>query len=677
MRPGWNRQGVRELCRGGGPEQRKEPAIAVVQSPPDREQTDGDGAFAKLRRRLPRPTARLVRLPPARQLWPPRLLRQPHPLLAAVIALVMVLALFGLDGALAAGRVRHGVTVGDVDLSGLTPSQAQSRLLAAATALQSRELTIRAGSASMRLTVADAGIGLDVNASLTAALAVGRHGPVDPQRLRGWLGGVRLPWRVLTDEPKLARLLATLDRRLDRPSREPSLRVDTTIPTTPSVDLVAGRPGEAIDREGAKGALRVLEAAAAAQPQPAAEIRLPVTERAPTVPDAAAQAALQRARALLAGPLTVTTPSGPGAVGTVGEATLQPGDLAPLLRASPAGGQLRLALDPAGLDQLLRRRLPSAYSAATAATFTTAGSSAHVVPAVPGRALDPAKAAAALLAAGTRPGGDRQVTLPVAPQRPRLTTAAAQALGVKEVLSTFTTTFSAADAPRVHNIGLIAAAVNGSLVMPGQVFSMNGATGERTAAKGYRTAHVIVNGELVDGLGGGVCQAGTTMFNAALFGGLPVLERRNHSLHISHYPLGRDATLNWPDTDLKFKNDSPYGIYITSTWSASSLTFTLWSSSRHYQVSLATSAESNFRDPPTKVEDDPSLPAGQQQPKETGSAGFDVTVTRTVTLSGQLVRRDQFTSHYDPWPTIISRGTGQPAPATTVPATAIATGTSA
>jgi len=102
---------------------------------------------------------------------------------------------------------------------------------------------------------------------------------------------------------------------------------------------------------------------------------------------------------------------------------------------------------------------------------------------------------------------------------------------------------------------------------------MNRATGERTAAKGYRTAHVIRNGEIVDGLGGGVCQAGTTMFNTVFFAGLTVPERRNHSLHISHYPMGRDATLNWPGTDLKFRNDSPYGIYITGHATASTLTF--------------------------------------------------------------------------------------------------------
>jgi vancomycin resistance protein YoaR len=597
-----------------------------------------------------------------------RLLRRrrqpPRALVAAAIALVVVVAAAGLDGALAVGRVRHGVSVGGVDLSGLTPAQARARLLAAAAVLQRRELTIRAGSVSLHRTVTESGIGLDIDASLNAALGAGRHGPFDVQRLRGWLGGVRLPWRLRVDAAKVAGLLDALDRQLGRRSREPALRVDTSLPTAPTVTLAPGHAGVAVDP---LGALRSLQAAVAAGQ--ATEVRLPLTRHAPSVPDAAAQAALRQARALLAGPITVTASRGSSAAGPA-EAVLRPAELAPLLRAQAAGGELRLALDQDGLDTLLRRKLPAAYHAARDATFAVSGASVHVVPAVPGQAVDPAKAAAALLATGTQPGGARQVTLTSVAQQPTLTTRAAQALGVTEVISSFTTTFSAADAPRVHNIGLIAAAVNGSLVRPGQVFSMNAATGERTAAKGYRTAHVIVNGELVDGLGGGVCQAGTTMFNAVLLAGLPVLQRRNHSLHISHYPLGRDATLNWPDTDLKFHNDSPYGIYISARWSASSLTFTLWSTSRHYQVSLATSPERNFRDPPTTFQDDPSLPVGQQRTTATGSAGFDVTVTRTVTQGGRLVRRDQFVSHYDPWPTIISRGTGQPAPTTTAPAPA-------
>jgi vancomycin resistance protein YoaR len=564
--------------------------------------------------------------------------------LAAIIVLALAAGLVGVDSATAAGRIRHGVKVGGVDLSGLTPSAAAVRLQAAAGAIQALPIEVAAGSASTSLSRGQAGVELDIGATVASAMAVGRDGLVDGNRLVAWTRGVEVPWRARVNDVGLSRLIAELDQRAGRPSREPTLRVGAG--AHPTVELVEGSPGTAVDVVAARSAL----AAAAAAPG-GALIDLPVTEAQPSVTAEAAEAALAQARGLLDSPVTVRVE---------GERSqLLPSELAPLVESKAVGGQLRVGLDQKGLDQLLRRKAPFAYTAGRDASFRTAGSSVSVVPAVAGRSVQPGPAATALLAVATRRGGDRDIALPVASSQPALTTAKAKALGVKERVSSFTTTFSAGDAPRVHNIGLIAASMNRKLVLPGDVFSMNAATGERTAAKGYRTAHVIVNGELVDGLGGGVCQAGTTMFNAALMAGLPVPERRNHSLHISHYPLGRDATLNWPGTDLKFRNDSPYGIYITSSWTTSSLTFTLWSTSRHYKVSLSTSATRNLRSPPTRYEDDPSMPKGTETVEEPGSPGFDVTVFRTVSRGGQVVRRDQFVSNYVPWTRIVRRGTGE------------------
>jgi vancomycin resistance protein YoaR len=565
------------------------------------------------------------------------------PLLAAVIVVALVVGLVGADTATSAGRIRHGVKVGDVDLSGLTPAAATVRLQAAAGAIQQRPIEVAAGNASTSLRRAEAGVVLDVRATVAAAMAVGRHGVLDRDRLAAWTRGVRVPWRAHVDAARLSRLLEDLNQRSGHAAREPRLRVRGG--ARPSVELVEGSPGTGVDLTAARAAL----AAAAAAPD-SAVVELPVTDREPSVTVEAAEAALTRARGLLSSPVTVRVEDE--------RARLLPGDLAPLVRSKAVGGELRVGLDERGLDQLLRRKAPFAYTQGRDAGFRIAGSHVSVEPSVAGRTVRPGPAATALLAA-TREGADRDVALPVASSQPKLTTAKAKALGVKQRVSSFTTTFSATDAPRVHNIGLIAASMNRQLVLPGEVFSMNAATGERTAAKGYRTAHVIVNGELVDGLGGGVCQAGTTMFNAALLAGLPVVERRNHSLHISHYPLGRDATLNWPGTDLKFRNDSPYGIYITSSWSSSSLTFTLWSTSRGYKVSLSTSATRNFRNPPTRYEDDPSMPKGTQTVEEPGSQGFDVTVFRTVTQGGKVVRRDQFVSNYVPWTRIVRRGTGE------------------
>jgi len=578
-----------------------------------------------------------------------RLLGLPVPAAAALLALAVVLALVGADGALAAGRVRRGVHLGGVDLSGLTRAQARARLAAAAPAVEARPVTVRADTVTVGLPRSATGVRLDVDASVAAALAVGRSGPADPDRLRTWLTGVDLPWRTRLDESAFGRVVARLDRQVRRPVREPRLVVGTS-----GARLVRGVPGRAVDRAAAVRAL----GAAAARPS-VAEITLPVTEQRPTVGQAAAEAAERQAGALLSAPVLVA------AAGRQG--SLSPADLAARVRTGIRAGRLVVRLDPGELDGLLRRRAAFAYATPRDAGFRAAGGRVAVVPAVEGSVVDPAGAAAAVLAAGGRGGAGRRATLPVRTRGPALTTEKAEALGVKQVISSFTTSFSAADAPRVHNISLIAAAVNGRLVLPGEVFSMNGATGERTAAKGYRTAHVIQNGEVVDGLGGGVCQAGTTMFNAVFFAGLPVVERRNHSLHISHYPMGRDATLNWPGTDLKFRNDSPYGIYITARTTPATMNVTLYSTSRRYKVTSSTSAPYDYRPPQVKYTDDPTLPAGTEVVESQGSPGFDVTVRRTVTQDGRVVRRDTFVSSYIPWSKVIRRGATQPAAPTTTP----------
>jgi vancomycin resistance protein YoaR len=607
----------------------KEPTISVADSPAE----PPDHSSSPLTERLAAALAPLGRLS--------------RPVLAGLLVLVLAAGLLAAQELAAAGHVRRGVRVGGVDLSGLTRAAATARLLAAAEPLQASPLALQAGAATLRLPRSRAGVELDVPATVAAAMDVGRGGPFDADRFKGWFGRIDLPWKARVATVRLGRQLATLDRRMGSEVREPSLRIGGASGAgAVAVELVAGRPGRTVDPAGAEAALLAAAAAPAG-----AVVRLPIGERPPSVAPEAARATADRAATLLEAPIQVTAGDG--------RADLRPAELAPLVSTRVAAGELRLRLDPAGLDRLLRRQAGFAYTEPRDARFEPTGSSVRVVPGVAGLQVVPAKAAAAVLKAGTAGDGTgRSAALPTTVTQPELTTKEAKALGVREVMSTYTTTFNAGDVPRVHNISLIAAAVHGSLVRPGQVFSMNAATGQRTAAKGYRTAHVIQNGEIVDGLGGGVCQAGTTMFNAAFFAGLPVVERRNHSLHISHYPMGRDATLDWPSTDLKFRNDSPYGIYITSRATPSTLTFTFWSTSRGYKVTASTSAASNFRAPSTRYKDDPTLPKGKEVVEESGSSGFDVTVSRTVTKGGTVVRRDSFVSNYVPWVRVVRRGTG-------------------
>src|SRR5581483_3083796 len=128
-----------------------------------------------------------------------------------------------------------------------------------------------------------------------------------------------------------------------------------------------------------------------------------------------------------------------------------------------------------------------------------------------------------------------------------------------------------------------------ALIKPGETFSFNKTTGARTAAKGFLEAPVIVDGELTTGLGGGVCQVSTTVFNAAFEAGLPIVERVNHALYISHYPQGRDATVDYPDVDLKFRNDTGHWLLLRTFVGSSSLTVTLYGTPQHRRVVSTTS----------------------------------------------------------------------------------------
>ena len=135
---------------------------------------------------------------------------------------------------------------------------------------------------------------------------------------------------------------------------------------------------------------------------------------------------------------------------------------------------------------------------------------------------------------------------------------------------------------------LVARLIDGKLIAPGATFSFNDATGERTADKGFLEAPVIINGELSTGLGGGICQVSTTVFNAAYEAGLPITSRTNHALYISHYPLGRDATVNYPDIDLKFVNDTGKWLLLRTFVGSSSLVVNLYGTPQHRRVETET-----------------------------------------------------------------------------------------
>jgi vancomycin resistance protein YoaR len=235
-------------------------------------------------------------------------------------------------------------------------------------------------------------------------------------------------------------------------------------------------------------------------------------------------------------------------------------------------------------------------------------------------------------------------------RRPDLTTAGANALGIREKLVSYTTQMGESSSNRIHNVHLMADFIDGTVIKPGEVFSFNKVVGPRTSARGFLEGQMIIGSLVLPSIGGGVCQTATTLFNDAFELGLPILARTNHNLYLAHYPLGRDATVSWGGPDFEFKNDLKHALLIKTSYTDQTLTFTFYGTDEHRRVVSHTSPQTNWTSPTMNYAVDPSAPRGSVKVVQgTGEKGFDVTVTRTVyDAAGKELRHDVFKSHYIP-----------------------------
>jgi len=360
----------------------------------------------------------------------------------------------------------------------------------------------------------------------------------------------------------------------------------------------------------------------------------------PAISDSAAQAAATEARALLAQPVLIDYHGAQrGSVSTT--------QMARALSVEPSGNRLTVKLDGEALAKLVRPRLGKWIQRAHNAHFVVAGAKVSVTPSQPGRDVDPAQLARAITAAAT---AGQVARVELGARQPDLTTAKAHALGIREKLTSFTTEMGVSSSNRIHNVHLMADYIDGTLIQPGEVFSFNDVVGPRTSERGFLEGQMIIGSLVLPSIGGGVCQTATTLFNDAFELGLPILERTNHNLYLSHYPLGRDATVAWGGPDFKFKNDLKHGILIKTSYTDSTLTFTFYGTNEHRRVVATTSSQTKWTGPSMNYAIDPNAPRRSAKVVQgTGEKGFDVSVDRTVyDASGKELRHDTFKSHYIP-----------------------------
>ncbi|MDR1767828.1 MAG: VanW family protein [Propionibacteriaceae bacterium] len=556
-------------------------------------------------------------------------------LFAVIGAVVLAVLVMGV-GALAWGRQVAGTklpqntTVAGVDVGGVEPAQAKAKLQAALGPKAEGKIAVTAGDQRVELDSSKLGLTIDYDATLAQA-GVGETSWNPVEVFERLFGGSALPTVVDVDADAMKTAVEQLAKKVDHDAANAAVSYKGVTP-----QVAEGSDGVKLDVDATAEAIKAAFLGSH-------EVAAVVAETPPQVTTAAAEEVADGlAKAATAAPVTV-------AVGEAGQLTLGPETIAECLSFSPSGDTLTAKVDEAKLAKALTPQLEKlGLKKAQDAKFTIAGKKSgkpKITKSVDGQSVDFAAMAQALLPVLSQASG-RQLSVEPVGVKADFSTEDAEAMGVKEITGEFTTYFPGS-AYRYNNIGKAAGLINGVFLKPGETFSMNQVLGERTKQAGWMPGGGIANGKIDPNIyGGGISQSTTTTFNAIFFAGLEDVYHKPHSLYFSRYPMGREATLDWKSVDMKFRNDSKYGVlmqaWITGqTGSQGSVTVRVWST-KVYDIKATKPIQSNFRSPGATVYDSSAGCIPQD-----AMTGFDVKYSRQFYLDGKLVKTEPFKWSYN------------------------------
>lgn len=563
------------------------------------------------------------------------------------VAVVVLVGAWAIDTAALSGQVMRNVEVAGRDVGGLGEASLPEVMDGIAAELAERPVVVRAGDRRYDTTAGKLGLAVDTEATARAALDAGRRDSL-LRRPLSWLGsffGKRdVDVRYSVKESQVVATMLELEGADQQVPKDPTIQLGESgwvaVPGVPGrgvdTDEViaelagaatgAGRTGRPSTAD--NGGARDTEGGGDGADDPIV-VEAALVDIAPRFSDAEARELAERANAMTAEGLTLT-------VGDVSK-TVDAATLRSWVGPTTEGGALDLAIRP----DVVSAAIPEIFSDLTAepknASFDLRDGTPVVVPSQQGvtccGADSPELVWRALVDAAGTAALEAQVT------EPEITTEEANGLGIvqpvggnrawRDGAATTAgpgfTTYHAAGQSRVTNIHRIADLVRGTVILPGATFSVNDTVGQRTAGKGFVSAGAIREGEHVDEIGGGVSQFATTMFNAAYFAGLEIPVYQAHSEWFSRYPPGREATMGFPSPDLKITNDTPYGVLIWTSYTAESITVTL------YSTPYATAEQTGISE-------------------SSSGACRVVTTTRTRTFRDGRSDRDTFRATYRPGP---------------------------
>lgn len=577
-------------------------------------------------------------------------------LIAATVPIALALwasVVFAMDRASNGGEVLGAVTVADVDVSGLDRDEALAEILLLEYRMATTPVTVDVEGERFQLLPFRVGFDLDEEAMLDAAMANGREGAL-PSQFGWWLG------RLGSDGRRVVPPTATYDRdALEAQLAEWEALAIDDLPFEGGI-VVEGnqvfpaypRTGTGIDVEAAVAAIEPMLLGLARE-----TVFVPTEVRPPETTDAAVDAAVDEGNRLIAGPVVLSR-----AVPAV-NLEIPTSVLASALRSrkiatSSGGSALDVSFDPEALRAYIDPiRAEIEVPPVNAQFVVRPDETIAIIPGQKGTVVDDDAVALAVTAAA-RSAGRTGVFPFTEGADPAFTTEDAEGLGITTLLYRAVTFYppggDETNQNRIHNIHLIADAVDGAIVMPGAVFSLNEYVGQRTEEKGYKAAGAIIGDEVYccddpANIGGGVSQFTTTLYNAVFFSGLEDVEHKPHTLYFSRYPEGREATLGWPSPDLKFRNDTDHAVLIDTEYADDSVTVRIYGDNGGRVVEAGLSERRNFTEPGTKYEPNPEVPPGEQEVVEEGAQGWTVTVTRTITFPDGSVKEQTWDWVYDPF----------------------------
>ena len=557
------------------------------------------------------------------------------------LALLAVLtALIGLAFAGSSVRIADGVQIAGVDVGGLTKNEARTLLERRSEEVARVPVVFTAGGKEYPIKATTLGVEADWTTAIESAAREGEgFGPVRGfKRLQTRFFGSEIAPPVRVYEAALEFKFAGLARAIDQRHVEAKL-----VRRGLAVEVVPGQSGRRLARAMAEEqVVRALAGLDRGRPVALPVLLDPVEVTAADLAPAAAQA-----RIALSAPVRLEYE------GTRWK--LPRWRIAELL-SLPVDGATDVAIAGPGAEAWFEKLRNTVERAPVDAAFAVKPGGIDIVPDKDGLSVDVPATAKALLAAATSATA-RTAPLSVRTAPAERSTADAQAMGITGVVGSYYTTYGGIPS-RLHNVALVAKLIDGALVAPGKTFSFNGTTGERTAEKGFEEAPVIINGELQTGLGGGICQVSTTVFNAVYEAGLQIDERTNHALYISHYPLGRDATVNYPDLDLKFTNDTDHWLLLRTFVGSGSLTVNLYGTPQNRRVETTAQPLRVVGAPTINRVPDPTLEKGTSEVDEYGQPARSTSVSRKVyDADGAVLHEDTWYSSYDSEPKVVRVGT--------------------